>query len=170
MFIPFGFYKAPEESGFVIPTSGLFAWWDFNNPSSYTAGGLTVTDLSGNGNNGVVGSSITTALDGSVRYIQASGGGSSADAVKYSSDVRTDLATATFCIVVKPTANTNQVWLHPPTRANSYMAQNATGNFYYQNVGSSKVAYSNTSVDESVMVTADGWKLRTWTGLDLSSS
>ena len=169
MFIPFGFYKAPE-SGFDIPTSGLFAWWDFNNPSSYTPGGSTVTDLSGNGNTGAVGSSITTALDGSVRYIQASGGGASTDAVKFGSDVRTDLATATLCIVVKPTTNTNQVWLHPPTRNNSYIAQNATGNFYYQNIGSSKVAYSNTSVDETVIVTADGWKLRTWTGLNLNSS
>ena len=82
IFTPFAFMATTTtDPGLNIPTSGLYAWWDFNNPSSYTAGGSTVTDLSGNGNDGAVGSSITTGLDGSVRYIQASGGGSSNDGV-----------------------------------------------------------------------------------------
>ncbi len=158
------------STGLDIPTSGLYAWWDFNNPSSYTAGGSTVTDLSGNGNDGAVGSSITTGLDGSVRYIQANGGSNSNDAVGISQDVTTDLANASLCIVVKPTNNTNQVWLHAPNGTGAYIAQNSTGNFYYSDVGTSRVAYSNEVVDETVIVTADGWKLRSWKDLVLSDS
>ena len=171
IFTPFAFMvETTADPGLNIPTSGLYAWWDFNNPSSYTAGGSTVTDLSGNGNDGTVGSSITTGLDGSVRYIQASGGGSSLDAVGISQDVRTDLADASYCIVVKATNNTNQVWLHPPGSGAEYIAQNSTGNFYYNNIGATRTAYSNTTTDDTVIVTADGWKLRTWTGLEMDAS
>lgn len=171
IFTPFAFMATTTtDPGLNIPTSGLYAWWDFNNPSSYTAGGSTVTDLSGNGNDGAVGSSITTGLDGSVRYIQASGGGSSNDGVGISQDVTTDLADASYCIVVKPTNNTNQVLLRGLVSGGGYIAQNSTGNFYYSQMGTTITAYSNTTVDDTVIVIADGWKLRTWTGLEMNGS
>ena len=170
IFTSFAFMAETTDPGFNIPTSGLYAWWDFNNPSSYTAGGSTVTDLSGNGNDGAVGSSITTGLDGSVRYIQASGGGSSNDGIGISQDVTTDLADASYCIVVKATNNTNQVLLRGLVSGGGYIAQNSSGNFYYSRMGATITVYSNTTVDSTVIDTADGWKLRTWTGLEMNDS
>ena len=153
-----------------IPTDGLYAWWDFNNPSSYTSGSSTVTDLSGNGNNGVVGSVITTALDGSVRYIQGDNATSGdTNSIYLAQDVSTDLATASFVLVVKIPSASEQVWLKGKDDLNSYIAQNATGNFYYANMGTPTV-YSNTTVDSTVVEPTDGWKLRTWTGLNLSNA
>lgn len=153
-----------------IPTDGLYAWWDFNNPSSYTAGGSTVTDLSGNGNDGVVGSVITTALDGSVRYIQGDNAtAGDTNSVYLAQDVSIDLATASFVLVVKIPSASLQVWLKAKNDLNRYIAQNATGNFYYSDIGTPTV-YSNTTVDSTVVEPTDGWKLRTWAGLNLSNA
>jgi len=170
MFSPFGFMVTQAGGELNIPTDGLYAWWDFNNPSSYTSGSSTVTDLSGNGNNGVVGSVITTALDGSVRYIQGDNATSGdTNSIYLAQDVSTDLATASFVLVVKIPSASEQVWLKGKDDLNSYIAQNATGNFYYANMGTPTV-YSNTTVDSTVVEPTDGWKLRTWTGLNLSNA
>ena len=48
MFIPFGFYKSPEEAASYV-TDGLVAYFDANDASSYPGSGTTWTDLSGNG-------------------------------------------------------------------------------------------------------------------------
>ena len=170
MFSPFGFMGTKAGGELNIPTDGLYAWWDFNNPSSYTSGSSTVTDLSGNGNNGVVGSVITTALDGSVRYIQGDNATSGdTNSIYLAQDVSTDLATASFVLVVKIPSASEQVWLKGKDDLNSYIAQNATGDFYYANMGTPTV-YSNTTVDSTVVEPTDGWKLRTWTGLNLSNA
>ena len=162
---------ATADSGLDIPTSGLYAWWDFNNPSSYTAGGSTVTDLSGNGNDGNVGSVLTTALDGGVRYVQGDGSTvGDTNSISLPQDVTTDLATFSFAFVVKIPVSSNQVWLKAVNASGNYIAQNPTGNFYYSGIGTPTAVYQNASVDSSSIETTDGWKLRTWTGLSGTSS
>ena len=167
----FGFANNAAADGLDIPTDGLYAWWDFNNESSYTSGSLTVTDLSGNGNNGVVGDRLTTALDGDVRYVQGNNTVSLENAIHYPGDVTTDLATASYCIVIKMPSDKNQVFWsgYPNADAGSYIGQTSGGDFTYQFVGS-PTPYSNTSVDSSALLTSDGWKLRTWAGLDSTDS
>jgi len=156
------------DSGLNIPTSGLYAWWDFNNPSSYTAGASTVTDLSGNGNDGDVGSVLTTGLDGGVRYIQSANiANGLTNAIDLAQDVTTDLATCSMFMVVKGTSATNMVLLQGSS--NAYIAQNATGNFYSSNVGTPTI-YSNTTLDSTVIEPTDGWKLRTFTNFQLTNS
>jgi hypothetical protein len=167
----FGFANNAAADGLDIPTDGLYAWWDFNNESSYTSGSLTVTDLSGNGNNGVVGNILTTALDGDVRYVQGNDIVSLENAIHYPGDVTTDLATASYCIVIKMPFDKNQVFWsgYPNVDGGTYIGQTGGGNFAYQFVGS-PTAYSNETIDSSAVVPGDGWKLRTWTGLDSTNS
>jgi len=81
-------------------------------------------------------------------------------------DVSIDLFTASFVLVVKIPSSSQQVWLKAVNSLNEYIAQNSVGDFYYANIGTPTV-YSNTTVDSTVVEPTDGWKLRTWTGLNL---
>jgi len=163
-------YITIEEGFGPDSISGLYTWWDFNDPVSYTDGASTVNDLTANGNDGVVGANITSALDGSVRYIVGNDTGGNDNAVSLVKNVTTDLAAATFLIVVKKSVDSQQVWLRGYNDdSNSFIAQNGTGDFYYQNVGT-PTAYQNGSLDASVIQSVDGWKLRSWSGLNLSDS
>jgi len=57
----------------AIVTSGLVLYWDFGNPASYPGTGTTVTDLSGNNNNGtIIGSGTYNAsLNGGIYTFSA---------------------------------------------------------------------------------------------------
>jgi hypothetical protein len=56
--------------GYSIPieTSGLQVWWDAGDTNSYSGTGTTMTDLSGNGNDGVIGGSPTYNSAGASSY------------------------------------------------------------------------------------------------------
>lgn len=56
--------------GYSVPieTSGLQLWWDAGDTNSYSGTGTTMTDLSGNGNDGVIGGSPTFNSAGASSY------------------------------------------------------------------------------------------------------
>lgn len=164
-------YRYNPSSNVKVVKDGLWSWIDYSNPNSFNGTFPipfgTLTDLN-NQHNAIIGYQMTKDTVNGFTYVSASASSFSIG-YGYNGDVRTDLANCTIQLITKMNEDEGQLWLRGGTCSGATISQSTTGSFITNNVGSPTI-YKNFTVDSSRLSLADGWKMITFAGVNLSAS